>query len=101
MEVDRNSVKAKSQAGNIWVKDVSRYSAREILKTCILQENSAEGLRAWRERYWRYIVSVKQSSHIAKVSVEATFLHFNPWCILKEMIESWHPWKNAKPNSVI
>ena len=106
MEVHIYSVKANSQAGNIWVKDIMtkvkaiRYSARNLKNLHIFPENSAEGLGCRRERCLRYIVFVfektpknllvqgrtqlKRSSTIVKVSVEAACLHFNPWSILKE-----------------
>ena len=60
----------------------------------ILLENSVEGLRSRRERCLRYVVSVfentpkhlvvqgrmqvEHSSHIVKVGIEATCLHFKP-----------------------
>ena len=40
MEVHIYSVKAKSQAGNIWVKDIMT-AARDHKNLCILLENSA------------------------------------------------------------
>ena len=40
MEVHIYSVKAKSQAGNIWVKDIMT-AARDGKNLCILPENSA------------------------------------------------------------
>ena len=40
MEVHIYSVKAKSQAGNIWVKD-KMTAARDHKNLCILPENSA------------------------------------------------------------
>ena len=40
MEVHVYSVKAKSQAGNIWVKDIMT-AARDCKNLCILFENSA------------------------------------------------------------
>ena len=61
---------------------------------CILSENSAEGLGSRRDHCWSYVVSVfedtptnlvvqaraqlEHSSHMVKVSVETTCLHFNP-----------------------
>ena len=53
MDEQMYSVKAKSQAGNIWVKNImttkkvkpARYSARDIKGSSILPENSAESLR--------------------------------------------------------
>ena len=55
---------------------------------------------------------LEHSNHIVKVGVEATCLHFKPWCILKEIIEAtgpfgtmpqepWHPGQGAKPDRVI
>ena len=41
MRVHINSVKAKSQAGKIWVKDIMT-AARDRKNLCILPENSAE-----------------------------------------------------------
>ena len=91
-------------------------------------ENSAEGLGSRRECCWHYVVSffentpkhlvvqgrmqLDHSSHIVKVGVETTCLHFNPWCILKETTEPagpfrtmpqepWRPGKGAKPYCVI
>ena len=71
-----------------------RYSARDLKNLRILLENSAEGFGSRRERCWRYVVSafenkpknlvvqgrtqLEHSSHIVKVGVEATCLHFNP-----------------------
>ena len=71
-----------------------RYSARDLKNLRILLENSAEGLKSRRERCWHYVVSVfentpkhlvvqgrmqvEHSSHIVKVGVEATCLHFKP-----------------------
>ena len=54
-----SNVNAKSQAGNIWVKDImtkqkrqsQKQSARELKNLCILPKNS-EGLRFRRERTW-------------------------------------------------
>ena len=66
----------------------TRYSARDLKNSCILPENSAEDLGSRREHCWSYIVSafenttknlvvqgrvqLEHSSHIVKVSVEAT-----------------------------
>ena len=36
-------------------------------------------------------VQLEHSSHIVNVGVEATFLHFNPWPILKETTEPTSP----------
>ena len=63
MEVHIYSIKAKSQAGNIWVKyrmtiqkaKAERKSARDLKNLFILPENSAEGLRHRRERCWGYV----------------------------------------------
>ena len=57
-------------------------------------------------------MQLEHSSHIVKVGVEATCLHFNPWRILKEttklagpfgtiLQEPWHPGKGAKSDHVI
>ena len=57
MQAHIYSVKAKSQVGNIWVKDImatkkktkaTRYSDRDLKNLLILSENSAEGL--WSKR---------------------------------------------------
>ena len=91
-------------------------------------ENSAEGLGSKREHYWSYAVSVfentykklvvqgrvqlEHSNHIVKVNVEATCLHFNPSCRLKETTkwagpfgtmpqEPRHFGKDAKPGCAI
>ena len=48
MEVPIYNVEVKSQAGNIWVKDVMT-TARDRKKLCILPENLAG------EHYWGYI----------------------------------------------
>ena len=61
MEVHIHNV--KSQAGNIWVKDMAtqkvllakRKSARNLKNLCILSENSAEGLGSRREHCWGYV----------------------------------------------
>ena len=53
---------------------------------------------------------MEDSSHIFKVGVEVTCLHFNPWRILKETTEPagpfgtqepWHPGKGAKLDHVL
>ena len=60
--------------------------------------------------HWR--AQLKYSSFIVKVGVEATCLHFNPWCILKETTEPvgpfgtmpqkrWHPGKGTKLDRII
>ena len=70
------------------------YSARDLKNLCILLENSAEGFGSRRECCWYYVVFVfkntpknlvvqgrtqlEHSSHIVKVGVEATCLHFSP-----------------------
>ena len=63
------SVKGKSQAGKIWVKDrqhkkanATGYSARELKNLCILPENSAVGLRSRREHYWSCIASIFENT---------------------------------------
>ena len=95
-----------------------RYAARDLKNLRILLENLAEGLGSRRERWWRYVVSffentpknlvfqgmmqLEHSSHIVMVGIEATWLRFNPWRILKETTEPagpfgtmseehWHP----------
>ena len=86
------NVHAKSQADNIWVKNIKNL--------CILLENSAVGLGSSRKRCWSYIVSAfentpknlvlqeimsfEHSNCIVKVSVKATCYHFTSWRILKE-----------------
>ena len=60
MEVHIYSVKAKSQAGNICVKDImttrkdqsERKSAWDLKNLRILPENSAERLASRRQRCW-------------------------------------------------
>ena len=94
-----SNVNAKSQAGNIWVKDIitkqkrqsQKNSAREFKNLCILPKNS-EGLQFRRERSWGlhiyeniykkllqlYLVlqgrvQLEHSSHIVNISVKATY----------------------------
>ena len=43
---------------------------------------------------------LEHSSHIAKVSVEATYFHFNPWYILKEKTKPAGPF-GTMPDHVI
>ena len=71
IEVHIYSVKAKSQAGNIWMTNIwwqhkktktARYSASDPKNLCILPENSAEGIRSRRECCWSYIVSVFENT---------------------------------------
>ena len=135
MEVHLYHVKVESQAGNMsqrYNNNIKRpkplrYSARDLKNLRILLENSAEGLKSRRERCWRYVVSVfentpkhlvvqgrmqlEHSSHIIKVSVKATCLHFNLWCILKETTEPagpfgtmpqepWYSGKGDKPDRI-
>ena len=67
MEIHTYSVKANSQAGNIWVKDkwqhkkakAARYSATDLKNLSVLLENFAEDLASKREREhcWCYVVS--------------------------------------------
>ena len=60
LEVHLYSAKAKSQAANIWVKDImttekgqsQRCSARDLKNLHIFLENSAEGLGFWRDHCW-------------------------------------------------
>ena len=54
MEVHIYSVKAKSQVGDIWVKDIIK-TARNRKNLLILLANSAEGPVSRRERCWLYI----------------------------------------------
>ena len=62
MEVHIYSVKAESQAGNIWVKDIMtaqndqswKKSARDLKHLLILPENSAEDLGSRREHCCGY-----------------------------------------------
>ena len=57
MEVYIYCVKTKSQAGNIWVKDIittqkgpsQKKLAKDLKNLCILPGNSAEGLWSMRE----------------------------------------------------
>ena len=94
-----SNVNSKSQAGNIWVKDImtkqkrqsQKKSARELENLCILPKNS-ESLRFRRERSWGlriyentckkllqlYLVllgrvQLEHSSHIVNISVKATY----------------------------
>ena len=93
MEVHLYSVKAKSQAGNIWVKDIMT-AARDHKNLHILPENSAGESTAGvtylsirihqkvaASSSWKYLqlylmvrrmVQLEHSSHIVKVDVEAT-----------------------------
>ena len=83
MVVHIHSVKAKSQAGNVQVKDImtiqkgqSGKKIRDLKKLRILLENSAEGLESRRECCWSY-VSVRihpKSYYIFHVKVVATWL---------------------------
>ena len=87
------SVKAKSQAGNIWARyndntkkaKATRYPDWGLINLCILPRNSAEGLRPRRGHCWHYAESVFENtpknlvvqgrvhlehrSHIVKVGV--------------------------------
>ena len=79
--------------GNIKKAKATRYSARDLKNLCILQENSAEGLKSRRKCWWSNVVSVFEntpknlgikgrvqldhSSHIVNVGIKATCLHFN------------------------
>ena len=84
MELHINRVNAKGQAGNIWVKDIMT-TARDHKDLCILPKNST-GQSAARVTYLsmrihpkschivvRWRVQSEHSSHIVKVSVEATY----------------------------
>ena len=82
MEVHIYSLKAKSQAGNIWIKH------NENIKRP-MPKNPIEDLRSRREHCWSYVVSVfenipknlvvqgrvqlEHSSQIVKVGIEATY----------------------------
>ena len=72
MEVHIYSVKAKSQAGNIWVKDVMT-AARDHKNLRILLENSARGSAAG-VRYLSIRIHPK-SCHIFLLKVSATLLN--------------------------
>ena len=120
MEVHVYSVKAKSQADNIWVKDIMakakaiRYSARDLKNLRIFPENSAEDLGCRRDRCLRYIAFVfvkipknllvqgraqlERISTIVKVNVEGTCLPFNPWSILKETTKPAGPFRTMRLN---
>ena len=50
MEVHIYSVKAKSQAGNIWVKDIM-ITARDLKNLCILLEIQQERALLWLHIY--------------------------------------------------
>ena len=72
----------------------TRQSARDLQNLHILPETLVEGLKSRRGHYWNYVVSafentpknlvvhgraqLEYSSHIVKVGIEATSLHFNP-----------------------
>ena len=71
LEVHINVVKAKSQAGNIWVKHImtkqakaTRYWAGDLKNSCILLENSVEGFKSRRERCWSYIECLRMHPKI-------------------------------------
>ena len=87
----------------------TRYLARDLKNLSILLENSAEGL--WSRRALLPLLSVclcentltnlvvqrrvqlEHSSHIVKVGVDATCLHFSPRSILNEWTGRWaHFW---------
>ena len=94
-----------------------------ILKIYMFSENSAEGLRSRRERYWRYIVYVFENTpknlvvqgrvqleHSSHIVSSVSKVHANISSpILKETIElagpfgamlqeHWHSGKVVKPN---
>ena len=79
MEVHIYSVKAKSQAGNIWVKDIMT-AARDHKNLRILPENSAGetavGLNIclWEYTYLSMRIHPK-SYHIFPLKVSATLLN--------------------------
>ena len=60
MEVHLHIVKAKSQAGNIWVKDIMT-AARVRKNLCILPENSAGEIAAGVTYLWEYTWKVAAS----------------------------------------
>ena len=76
IEVHIYSVKANSQFGNIWVKDLmitqkgqsQRKLGRNLENLCILPENSAEGFESRWEHCWGYIYinenTIKKLSHL-------------------------------------
>ena len=72
MEVHIYSVKAKSQAGNIWVKDIMAV-ARDRKNLCILPENSA-GESAAGITYLSMRIHPK-SCRIFPLKVSATLLN--------------------------
>ena len=101
MELHVYNVKARSQAGKIWVKDITitqkgeswKNVARELSKNVhILPENSVEGLESRGEWSWGYLsvyentikrfeqiylavqgrAQLEHSSHIVKVGVKTT-----------------------------
>ena len=72
MEVHIYSVKAKSQAGNIWAKDI-RTAARDHKNLCILPENLA-GESAAGVRYLSMRIHLK-SYRIFPFKVSATLLN--------------------------
>ena len=72
MEVHIYSVKAKSQAGNIWVKDIMT-AARDRKNLCILLENSA-GESAAGVSYLSIRIHPK-SCRIFPLKVSATLLN--------------------------
>ena len=72
MEVHIYNVKAKSQAGNIWVKDIMT-AARDCKNLCILLENSA-GESAAGVSYLSIRINPK-SCCIFPLKVSATLLN--------------------------
>ena len=83
-----------------------RVLERVLLALCSIFENTPKHLVVQGR------MQLEHSSHIIKVSVKATCLHFNLWCILKETTEPagpfgtmpqepWHPGKGAKPDRII
>ena len=72
MEVHIYSVKAKSQAGNIWVKDIM-MAARDHKNLCILSEDSA-GQSAARVTYLSMRIHLKSYCNFP-LKVYATLLN--------------------------
>ena len=82
-------------------------SRRALLRYVVsVFENTSKNLEVQRR------VQLEYSIHIVMVRVDATWSHFNPWCILKETTKlagpfgtmpqkPWHSRKGAKPNRVI
>ena len=77
MELHIYSVKAKSQASDMWVKDIMT-TVRECDFPNILWENSADGLGSRRESCWGYVYideDTPKSCHIFPLKVAAILLN--------------------------